>query len=164
MVFDVLLRITKSITTVPGHPYLTCDFAYTVALDTNLVKAANTFCQCLSEIKVSTEYSCTVQSGPDYICSPLLFFLVRAQESQGLDGCQKRPGHHAAETFTSQAGRDTVSDRRKENGRKTSEPSLQLFSLLLPVSLLFVSVCLSFFSYSLLKPYCICPPSLAGGK
>lgn len=48
----------------------------------------------------------------------------------------------------------------KEKVRETSE----LFSLPLPVSLLSVSVCLSLFSYFLLKLYCICPPSLAGGK
>lgn len=56
-----------------------------------------------------------------------------------------------------------ATEEEKEEKEKVRETS-KLLSLPLPVSLLSVSVCLSFFSFSLLKPYCICPPSLAGGK
>lgn len=54
------------------------------------------------------------------------------------------------------------SDRRRKGGKEKVRETFQLPFLPLPVSLL--CVCLCFFSYPLLKPYCICPPSLAGGN
>lgn len=87
---------------------------------------------------------CTVQSSCDYICPPLplsFSLLWRGQQSQELDGCQRRPARHAAETFTSQAGRDAESDRRRKRGKdKVRETYKLLFFLLLPVSLSSVSV------------------------
>lgn len=113
-------------------------------------------------------YNCAVQSScvTIFVLPSFLLSLARGQESQELDGCQKRPARHAAETFTSQAGRDTGSDRRRIGAKKKKKvrEMFRLFFLFLPVSLLSVSACLSVCSYSLLKPYCICAPLVAGGK
>lgn len=102
---------------------------------------------------------------PEYICAvwlwlylsspPSLFSLARGQESQDLDGCQKRPACRAAETFTSQAGRDAGSDPR----RKAKEKKWEII-----LNSIFYSACFCFLSCPLLKPNCICPPSLAGGN
>lgn len=92
-----------------------------------------------------------------YLSSPpSLFSLARGQESQELDGCQKRPACRAAETFTSQAGRDTGSDPRRK-GEEKKKWEIILNSI-------FYSARFCFLSCPLLKPNCICPPLLAGGN
>lgn len=102
---------------------------------------------------------------PEYICAvwlwlylsspPSLFSFARGQESQELDGCQKRPAWRAAETFTSQAGRDAGSDPRRKGEEKKWEIILNS---------IFYSGCFCFLSCSLLKPNCLSPFSLAGGN
>lgn len=58
-----------------------------------------------------------------FVLPSFSLFSCRGQESQELDGCQKRPARRAAETFTSQAGRDAGSDPRRKGVEKKSERS-----------------------------------------
>lgn len=83
-------------------------------------------------------YNFTVPSSCDYICPPFLFSLAGGQESRELEGCQKRPARLAAETFTSQAGRHTESDRRRKGGKEKVRKTSELLSLDLSVSRLCV--------------------------
>lgn len=98
-----------------------------------------------------------MQSGCDYICPPLLSFLLRGDRrvKSWMAAKRGRPACRAAETFTSQAGRDAGSDPRRKGEEKKGAIILNS---------IFYSACFCFLSCPLIKPNCTCPPSLAGGN
>lgn len=82
----------------------------------------------------STSAFRAVQSGCDYICPPLLpplasFSLLRGDSGvKSWTAAKRGRPRHAAETFTSRAGRDAGSDRRREGGGEKSERNVSASS------------------------------------
>lgn len=108
---------------------------------------------------------CAVQSSCDYICPPLpLSFSLLWGDSRVKSWTAAKGGRPTMQLKLLQAKQEeTQRAIVEEKEEKTKwEKQISYFFLPLPVSLL--CVCLCFFSYPLLKPYCICPPLLAGGN